>query len=146
MKFGWINLFGFFVVAVMLIPNIFYAARFKDAENKCTNKWMNIIEQIGRYGSFLLMFIPLGVWKFGFSDISYFLVYMLADIILLGAYLIIWVFYFKKQSLNKALALAIIPTLIFFLSGILLRHWLLAISAVIFGIGHIYVTYANNKL
>ena len=42
-----------------------------------------------------------------------------------------------------ALALAILPTCIFLLSGVLLRHWLLVCSAVLFGIGHIFVTQRN---
>lgn len=48
MEFGWINIFGGGIVTVMLIPNILYVLKNKDTENKCTNKVMNIIEQIGR--------------------------------------------------------------------------------------------------
>lgn len=36
------------------------------------------------------------------------------------------------------MALAIIPICMFLLSGITLRHVLLVVSAVVFGIGHIY--------
>lgn len=135
MKFGWINVFGLAIVIVMLIPNIFYTIRFRGAENKCTNKVMNIIEQIGRYASFLLMFLPLGVWKFGFLNVLALFIYDFGNGALLIAYLVIWVFYFKKQSLNKALALAIVPTCIFLISGCTLNHWLLVTTAVIFVLG-----------
>ena len=43
------------------------------------------------------------------------------------------------------MALAIIPICMFLLSGITLRHMLLVVSAVVFGIGHIYITYQNAK-
>lgn len=145
MQFNPINLFGFIIVAIMLIPNIIYGIKFKNVENKCTNKAMNIIEQVGRYGSMALMVLPLCVWEFGFSSVFMMLVYLLGNGILLFAYLIIWVFYFKKQTEGKAMALAIIPTCIFLLSGVTLYHWTLVVAAVVFGIGHIFVTYQNNK-
>ena len=47
MEFNLINLFGGFFVFLMLIPNIIYAVKNKDEKNLCTNKLMNIIEQIG---------------------------------------------------------------------------------------------------
>ena len=61
------------------------------------------------------------------------------------AYLIIWRFYFIRPTLKIALCLAILSTLIFLISGVLLRHWLLVVAAVLFGIGHIYITVQNHK-
>lgn len=105
---------------------------------------MNIIEQVGRYGSMTFMILPLFVWEFGFSSVFMMFIYVLGNGTLLLAYLIIWVFYFKKQTMGKAMMLAIIPTCIFLLSGLTLYHWALVVAAVIFGLGHIYVTYQNN--
>ena len=51
MEFGWINVFGAIIVILMLIPNIVYAIKNKDETNLCTNRFMNIIEQVGRYAS-----------------------------------------------------------------------------------------------
>ncbi len=144
MEFGWINFFGLAIVTIMLIPNIIYAMHFRNAENKCTNKVINFIEQIGRFASLFLMFFPLGIWKFGFPNVFAMLIYAIGDGTLLLAYLIIWVLYFKKQSLSKAMALAIIPTCIFLISGLTLHHWFLVIAAITFGVGHTYVTYQNN--
>ena len=145
MEFNLINLFGFIIVAIMLIPNIIYSIKFKNIENKCTNKVMNVIEQVGRYGSMVLMVLPLLTWEFGFPNVFMMLFYILGNGVFLLNYLIIWVFYFKKQTKGMAMALAIIPTCIFFLSGVTLYHWILVVAAVIFGIGHIFVTYQNNK-
>ncbi len=141
----WINIFGLLIVIVMLLPNIIYAVKFRGMENKCKNKVINIIEQIGRYASMFLIIFIIGSDKPGFSSSEAFIIYFVGNIILLIAYWIIWILYFKKMILWKSIALAIIPTVIFLLSGITLRHYLLVISAIFFGIGHVYVTYQNTK-
>ena len=61
----------------------------------------------------------------------------------MAVYWVIWMLFFYKQDSWKRLALAVIPAVLFLLSGIALRHILLIILAVIFGTGHIYVTKAN---
>ena len=146
MEFGWINLFGGIFVILMLIPNIVYAIKNKDEENLCTNKVMNIIEQIGRYACIVLMWFPLLVWKFGFSTATEMCIYMISNIVLLAAYWILFAIYMKKKKMGLALSLAIIPSCIFLFSGILLKHWLLVGFASLFAIGHTFVTYINAKL
>ena len=37
------------------------AVKEKNQENKCTNKLMNLVEQIGRYGSMFLMVFNIGL-------------------------------------------------------------------------------------
>ena len=143
MKFGWINLFGAIVVVLMMVPNIVYAIRNKNEQNLCKNKFMNIIEQIGRYACVILMWLPLFVWEFGFKSVAEMLIYMIGNGVLLIAYIILFARYIKIKSPGVAFALAIIPACIFLLSGILLRHWLLVGFAVLFAIGHIYITYIN---
>ena len=49
MVFGWINVFGAIIEILMIIPNIVYAIKNKNEKNLCTNRFMNVIEQIGRY-------------------------------------------------------------------------------------------------
>lgn len=46
MEFGWINVFGAGIVILMLIPNIVYAVKNKSEQNLCTNRFMNVIEQL----------------------------------------------------------------------------------------------------
>ena len=53
---NWLSTFGLVLVILLLIPNIIYAVRVKNQKNKCTNKFMNILEQIGRY--------DLSCWKY----------------------------------------------------------------------------------
>lgn len=145
MKFGWINVFGAVVVVLMLIPNIVYAIKNKDEKNLCTNKVMNLIEQIGRYACIVLMWLPLLVWKFGFQSAFEMLLYLFGNGALLLAYWIVFFRHMRKRSAAKALTLAVLPSCIFLMSGILLRHWLLAGFAVLFAVGHIYVTLKNAQ-
>ncbi|QNU68829.1 hypothetical protein EHE19_009750 [Ruminiclostridium herbifermentans] len=145
MGLSWINIFGLIIVILILIPNIIYAVKFHGLPNKCKNKPMNIIEQVGRYLTIFFSVFNIGLAEFGFSSVEAFIVYFIGNTILIIIYWIFWCLYFKKMVLWKSIALAIIPTAIFLLSGITLRHYLLVLSAIIFGIGHIYVTYQNAK-
>lgn len=145
MEFNWINIYSGIVVALMMIPNIIFAV--KDKENKPNKSKMivNIIEQISRYACIILMILPLFVWEFGFSPLEFMFVYIIGNVILLVLYYIFWGLYSKSKACKSALALAIIPTLIFINSAISVKHWALLVTAVIFGVSHIYITYINNK-
>lgn len=145
MKFGWINVFGAGIVVLILIPNIVYAIRNRDEENLCTNRLMNVIEQIGRYACIVLMWLPLLVWKFGFQSVFELMLYLFGNGALLLAYWIVYVLYMRKRTTARALTLAVLPSCIFLMSGILLRHWLLTGFAVLFAVGHLYVTLKNAQ-
>ncbi len=142
---GWINILGLCIVIAILIPNIIYAIKFRGIENKCMNKGMNVMEQIGRYACMLLMILHVGKTEFTFGSIGAFLSYLIGDAVLILMYWIVWILYFIKQSKWKSLTLAVVPTVIFLLSGITLQHGWLVIATVLFGVGHIYVTWQNVK-
>ncbi len=141
---NWINIFGICVIVVMLIPNIIFARRVKSFENKCNNKVMNILEQIGRYGSMFFMVFNIGLYEFGFRSNEEFAIWLIATILLLLLYWSFWFVFFKSSRTRLPMILAILPSAIFISSGLFLRHWLLFISGTLFSIGHIYVTYQNN--
>ena len=61
------------------------------------------------------------------------------------AYWIVWMLYFAEVSMWRSMALAIIPTLLFLFGGITMRNIPAIVLAVVFGIGHIYVTYKNQE-
>lgn len=145
MEFGWINLFGGVIVVLILIPNIIYALKKRDdQENAKIPKILLVCEQVGRYGCMILMWLPLLVWKFGFASAEEFIAYLLLNGGLILAYWLIWLVYAKKATLKTGMALAIIPAVIFLISGVLLRHWLLTAAAVLFGIAHIKITYFTH--
>lgn len=141
---SWLNVFGLILVVLLLIPNIIYAFKVKNRENKCTNRFMNILEQIGRYGCMFLMIFNIGIAEFGFCSVGAFLTYLIGNVFFIILYWIIWMLYFMKQTYWKQIALAVIPTGIFLLCGITMLHYSLVIFALIFGIGHIYVTNKNK--
>lgn len=145
MEFGWINVFGAIIVILMLIPNIVYATKNKGEKNRCTNRFMNFIEQIGRYACIALMWLPVLVWKFGFASVFEMALYAVGNGILLTVYWIVFAIYMKRKSSGLAFTLALLPACIFLFSGILLRHWLLVGFAVLFAVGHIYVTKKNAE-
>ena len=91
----------------------------------------------------IFMVFNVGLAKFGFASVGDFLIYFLGNAILLLAYWIVWILFFSKQNVWKSMALAIIPGCIFLICGVTLRHVLLIISAVVFAVGHIYVTRKN---
>ena len=74
---NWLNVFGLVFVVLLLIPNIIYAIKAKNKQNKCINKFMNVIEQIGRYGCMFLMIFNIGIAEFGFGSVYAFLIYLL---------------------------------------------------------------------
>lgn len=145
MKFNWINLFGGIIVLLILIPNIIYALKNKEETPEKSNIVIRITEQVGRYACMLLMIVPLFVGEFGFSPLELMFNYLIGNLILLVFYYIFWVLFAKNKSLDKALALAAIPTLIFINSAISVKHWTLLVFALLFGASHIYITYKNNK-
>ena len=146
MKFGWINLFGAVIVLLIMIPNILYALKNKnETEELRVPRHLTVCEQIGRYGCIILMWLPLMVWKFGFRSNAEFVIYLFFNGLLILAYYICWAAYFKQKKLETGMALAIIPTTVFLVSALLLRHWLLACFALLFGWAHIRITYLTHQ-
>lgn len=135
-----INFFGLIIVALLLIPNIIYAIKHRGEAQAPVSRAAHIIEQAGRYACMLLMVFNIGLLKFGFGSIIGLLIYLFGNASLLLAYWICWISYFKKPSKDIAMLLSVIPVLIFLLSGLTLRHWLLVAAAVLFGAAHIYIS------
>lgn len=142
----WLNVFGLVMVAVIMIPNILFAMKCKDGfVNKWNNKSVETVEQIGRFGcfGFIIINIP-GTW-FGWWSDEAFAVYLVVDAVLVTLYCVIWAVCFRKSSVFRALALSIIPSVLFLFSGIMSRSILLTIAAVLFAPSHILISYQNAK-
>ena len=141
---NWINPYGLFFMAVILIPNIVFAVKCPQGfENTWENKTVERLEQIGRFGCFGFMVIHIpGTW-FGFPSDEAFAIYLMADAALVACYCLIWILCFRKNGLFRAMALSILPSLVFLLSGILSRSPLLILSALLFAPFHILLSYKN---
>lgn len=142
----WLNVVGLIFIAIILIPNIIYAVKCKEGfANKRKNKTVELLEQIGRFGCFGFMIINIpGTW-FGWWSDEAFAVYLIADTVMVLLYCTIWFIYFRKNTVFRALALSILPSLIFLFSGIMSRSILLVISVVIFAPCHILISYKNAE-
>ena len=130
-----------------MIPNIVFAILCKDGfANNYKNKTVELVEQIGRFGcfGFMLFNIP-GTW-FGWASNESFALYLILDALLVTVYCILWIVCWKKTSIFKALALSIIPSAIFLISGVMSRSILLIVAALLFAPAHIFISYQNAKI
>ena len=142
----WLNIFGLIFIIIIMIPNTIYAVRCKDGFiNKWQNKTVELLEQIGSFGCFGCMIFNIpGTW-FGWWSDEAFAVYLVVNVILVLLYCLIWIIYFKKNTVFRALALSILPSIIFIFSGIMSRSVLLIASAVLFAPCHILISYKNAR-
>lgn len=142
----WFNVFGLCFMAVIMIPNIIFALKCKDGfENEWKNKTVEVMEQIGRFGCFGFMIFNVPGTCFGWRSDEAFAVYLIVNTVLVLLYCLIWIVCFKKNSVFRAIALSVIPSVIFLFSGIISRSVLLIVSAVIFAPCHITISYKNSK-
>ena len=143
---GWFNIFGLVFIVVIMIPNIVFAIKCKEAfENKWSNKVVELLEQIGRIGCFgFMIFNVPGTW-FGWWSDEAFAIYLIVDSLLIVLYCIIWVICWKKNNVFRALALSIIPAVVFMFSAVMSRSILLIIASMLFAPTHIMISYKNVK-
>ena len=142
----WITVFGVIFIVIIMVPNIIYAIKCKEGfANKWNNKGIEIIEQIGRFGCFGFMIINIpGTW-FGWWSDEAFALYLIVNTLLILAYIVIWGITFRQNTLFKALALSVIPSIVFLFSGIMSRSILLIASSTLFAPAHIMISYKNAK-
>ena len=143
---GWFNIFGLVFIVVIMIPNIVFAIKCKEAfENKWSNKVVELLEQIGRFGCFgFMIFNVPGTW-FGWWSDEAFAIYLIVDSLLIVLYCIIWVICWKKNNVFRALALSIIPAVVFMFSAVMSRSILLIIASMLFAPTHIMISYKTVK-
>lgn len=123
-----------------------FAIKWKDGfENQWNNRYVEAIEQIGRFGCFGFMIINIPGTCFGGWSDEAFAAYLLADDVLLALYCANWMICWHKNGVFKSLALSIIPSAIFLLSGLMSRSVLLLLSALLFAPTHILISYKNAK-
>lgn len=142
----WFNIFGLIFVSVILIPNVIFALKCKNGfENKFNNKFIEAVEQAGRFGCFGFMIFNIPGTVAGWPSDEAFAFYLIADSCLVILYCAVWTVCFKKSSVFRALALSIIPSVLFLFSGIISRSLPLTLSALIFAPSHILISYRNAK-
>lgn len=99
----WFNIFGLIFIAVIMIPNIIFGLTYKGGfENKFNNKYLELAEQIGRFGCFGFMIINIPGTCLGWQSDGAFTLYLIVDALLTAVYCIIWAVCFKKSSIFRA--------------------------------------------
>lgn len=142
----WLNVYGLIFIAVIMIPNIVFALKRKDGfQNKWNNHAVEVIEQVGRFGCFGFMIINIPGTCFGWWSDEAFALYLIVDAILVAIYCAICIVCFQKNRVFRALALSVIPSVLFLFSGIMSRSILLTIASVLFAPSHIMISYRNAK-
>lgn len=143
---GVFNYYGLIIIILILIPNILFAIFNKNGfDNLYKNKVVEILEQIGRLGCFILMIVNIPHTYFGFWFKNAELFYIITNAVLVVAYCLIWGICFKKNSIFMALMLSILPSLLFLFSGIMIVNIPLIISSLIFSPTHILISFKNSK-
>ena len=140
----WFNVYGLAFMAVIMIPNVIFAIKGKAGDGKWKNKAVEVAEQIGRFGCLAFMVFNIPYTWFGWWSADAFAVYLIVNAILIVAYCIIWAICWNRNGLFKALALSVIPAVVFLFSGIMSRSILLLVSALIFASTHVLISYKNR--
>ena len=142
----WLNLPGLMMVVALLAPNLLYALKRHGSLRRRgqESRLWTALEQLGRFGCMALMCVRLPLWHAGFASAAAQTVWLSLTMVLLAAYVLLWVFYFHRAG-SKALAvlLAAIPSALFLLSGFLWRSFPLTLLAMLFTVAHIRVTWVN---
>lgn len=143
----WLNIYGLFIVATIMIPNIVFAIKCKDGfVNYWHNKAIETLEQIGRFGCFGLMILTIPGTYYGFWFGNALPVYLIINSILVVTYCTVWCICFKQNSVFRALALSIIPSIVFLFSGVMFLSVPLITFALVFAPCHILLSYKNTVL
>ena len=165
--FPWFTVFGLIAMLLLFLPNMISWFRHREM-NLCESRLMNSAEQLGFLFSLFILLFWTGYGSWGFHSVEAFLCYLCGNIVLIFLNWVMWIVYYftsrpsasaktdgptavfvagNRQVIHgiKALriAMAAVPAILFFMDGLTLHNWLLAGSAVVYGVGHIYVTSEN---
>ena len=130
-----------------MIPNLVFSITCKDGfENLYQNKPVEILEQIGRFGCFISMFLMIPFLNKGFWFENGKIIYIIFGIVLAALYCIGWMIFWKKDSVRKSLCLSIVPSLLFIESAVVCGNLQLLVFAVVFAPCHILISYMNAMI
>lgn len=140
------NYWGLLFIALIMVPNIIFAVKCKGGfENRWKNRWVEALEQTGRFGCFIFMIFNIPCTCLGFCNRGAWIAYLTVNTVLTVLYCLLWGICFRKSGMFRALSLSAIPAVLFLFSGIISRSLLLTVFAVIFAPCHILISYKNAR-
>ncbi len=138
--FDVINIYGLMFVIPLVVPHIVFVKTHKYNKSAFSNRAMLYISRIGRYCSIFLMFVNIGVLEEGFPSDLMKNYWIASSVVLIVVYIVLWLFFFKRESKILAYAIVFVTAVIIIQSGLLQIKTLLFISGIIYLIGDIYLT------
>lgn len=139
----WSNLAPALLLIALLLPNLLYARLRGFGEDRCPGRLIHGLEQVGRYGVMVCLVFDFGFVDSGFSSRHSFAVWAAVTAALVLLYWSFWGLYAYRVTVVRAMALAVIPILLFFYTGICTRDWATVLFAVPFAIGHSVISWKN---
>lgn len=137
--FDVVNVYGLLFVAIMIVPHIVYARTHNYDMKSVENRAMVYIERIGKYCGAFLMAINIGVLEKGFTSdlMKRFWLYSMA--VLVAAYIVLWILFFKTNKKGFAYILTILAGFILMYCGLLQVKTLLLTAGIVYMSGELYV-------
>ena len=137
--FDIINLRGLIFAVILALPHAIYIRCGKYKKPLYENRAMLYISRIGRFFSFFLMSVNIGVLEKGFTSalMENFWFWFCAAVT--AAYLALWVVFIKKSNRLTASLVAAAMSLVVIVSGILQVKTLLMTAGIVLAIGEAYV-------
>ena len=140
------NIAGLIFMLVLMVPNAVYAIVNRGRPvKKEKHKILEPIEQVGRIGCIAFMTLNVPGTCFGFGSETAFAIYLSVDFALTFTYCLLWIVFWRSNSLPKALTLSIIPSVMLLFSGLISRSILLTAFALIFAPAHIIISCKDAK-
>lgn len=140
----WFNFYGLIFIAVIMIPNIIFAMKHKDGfVNKYKNKAVETLEQVGRIGCFVFIFLNIKPAVLGYWFKGGWVAYLVSGAVLTVAYVLGWIVFRNESSVRKSMYLSIVPSVLFIICGVFTLNIPLMVSSLIFTPCHIIISYKN---
>lgn len=134
-----VNIFGLLFAIALLVPHIVYAKTHTYDMSVIDNRAMLYIDRVGRYCSVFLMAVNVGVLENGFGSDLMRNFWFISTAIMVVAYILLWILFFKKERKLLAYLLAIISALIVIMSGLLQEKTLLLTAGIVYLVGELYM-------
>lgn len=145
MTFGF-SYIGFLFLLMLFIPNFFWTKNQPKDYEKYVGNENKILVVLERMGEVLVCCIVLIFSDFNIHVISLWTIWLMIAFLLLSAYELYWIRYFKSNKTMKdfyssflgiPVAGATLPVAAFFLLGVYGKNPFLIAAVILLGIGHI---------
>lgn len=145
---------GLIYLVMLFVPNIIWAKNKPKDYEKYVGNENKLLLALERIGEVLTSGIALVFSDFNLKNCHLWLLWLVVSFALMVLYEVFWVRYFRSQKemsdfyssiLKIPVAGATLPVVAFFLLGIYGSNFLMILSSVILGIGHIGIHLAHAR-